>query len=91
MQMHPRKYGTLNRAVARSVTYALRGYGKKPRRNNYTYVNQNGNNSIPPIKNSVALIVESILLIFVLIFAIQYPILLVLYFVLLFLIFNDRW
>lgn len=36
MQMHPRKYGTLNRAVARSVTYALRVYGKKPRKSKYT-------------------------------------------------------
>ena len=88
--MRPRRYGTLNRAVARSVTYSLRGYGKKPKRNNYTYENQNNINSTPPISNSIAIIIESILLIFVLIFAIQYPILWILYFVLLFSIFNNK-
>ena len=83
MQMRPRHYSTLNRAVARSVTYALRDYGKKPRRNNYTYVNQNNINSTPPISNETAITIGVIGLIFLIGLAILYPALWVLYFILL--------
>ena len=83
MQMHPRKYGTLNRAVARSVTYALRVYGKKPRKSKYTYENQNNINSTLLISNETAITIGVIGLIFLLGLAIQYPALWILYFILL--------
>lgn len=83
MMMRPIRYGTLNRAVARSVTYALRVYGKKPRKSKYTYENQNNINSTLLISNETAITIGVIGLIFLIGFAFLYPVLWVLYFILL--------
>ena len=82
MQMRPRHYSTMNRAVARSVTYALRGYGKKSKRSKYTYLNQD-NNSVSPISNETAIAISIIGLIFLVGLAFLYPGLWILYFILL--------
>jgi len=43
MMMRPRNYGTLNRCIARSITYALRDSNRKKysKNNSNTYTNQN--------------------------------------------------
>jgi len=43
MMMRPRNYGTLNRSIARGVSYALRSY-KPTKRQNEPYVHHNNSN-----------------------------------------------
>jgi len=47
MMLRPRNYGSLNRAVARSLTYALRDYNRKGnKRSNVSNVNNNNDGDV---------------------------------------------
>jgi hypothetical protein len=45
MRMRARKYGIINRSIARSITYSLRNHGKKNSHKTTTYRVTNTNSS----------------------------------------------
>lgn len=85
MMMRPRSYGSLNRAIARSISYSLRQYGKqnKYKSNNVnTYKNTNTSNINNPEINIVTGFAVIVLITFIVALPFLFPVFWVIYFVL---------